>query len=214
MKTRTVGEMLRDERVSRRYRIEDLAKKTRIRAEYLTALEENNFALLPSATFVKGFIKTYGKIFGFDYQPLIALLRRDYKESAKGVLVPREFITPVLRPRLQFSSVTVVFVALVGIFVGLLGYVGVQWFALTRPPSLEIFEPENQTQVASKVVVAGTTEPDAIVMVNEQPVTLQSDGAFSTELFFSAEGIASIVIDATDRKGKTSTEKRTVYVRY
>ncbi len=214
MKTRTVGEMLRDERVSRRYRIEDLAKKTRIRAEYLTALEENNFAVLPSATFVKGYIKTYGSVFGFDHTPLIALLRRDYKESAKGVLVPREFITPVLRPRLQFNSITIVFVALVGIFVGLLGYVGVQWYALIKPPALEVYQPESQVQVASKVVVTGKTEPDAVVIVNEQPVTLQPDGSFSTELFFSAEGIATVIVDATDRKGKTSTEKRTVYVRF
>lgn len=214
MKTRTIGEMLRDERKSRRFRLEDLAKRTRIRIEYLEALEANEFTKLPSATFVKGYIKTYAELFGFDHKPLLALLRRDYKESARGTLVPREFIKPVLKQRITINSVTLFVVALVGIFVSLLGYVGVQWYALTRPPVLEISQPAEQDQVASRVVVSGETEPDAVVTVNDQPVALQSDGSFTTEIFISTEGISTISVESTDRRGKTSREDRTVYVRY
>ena len=96
MRTKTIGETLKDERNKHRLRLEDLAKKTRIRASYLQALEENRFEDLPATTFVKGYIKTYAHVFGFDHQPLLAMLRRDYKESAKGRLIPREFIKPIL----------------------------------------------------------------------------------------------------------------------
>ncbi|MCA9368928.1 MAG: helix-turn-helix domain-containing protein [Pseudomonadales bacterium] len=214
MKTRTIGEMLRDERQGRRFRLEDLANRTRIRIEYLEALEANEFEKLPSATFVKGYIKTYAELFGFDHKPLLALLRRDYKESARGTLVPREFITPVLRQRITFNSLTLFVIALVGVFLSLLGYVGVQWHILTRPPELRVSQPAEQDQVASRVVVSGETEPDAVVTVNDQPVALQSDGSFTTEVFISTEGISTISVEATDRRGKTSREDRTVYVRY
>ena len=119
MKTRTIGEMLRDERQGRRFRLEDLANRTRIRIENIEALEANEFEKLPSATFVKGYIKTYAELFGFDHKPLLALLRRDYKESARGTLVPREFITPVLRQRITFNSLTLFVIALVGVLLGL-----------------------------------------------------------------------------------------------
>lgn len=214
MKTRTVGEMLRDERESRRYRLDELAKRTRIRLEYLEALETNEFAKLPSATFVKGYIKIYAQLFGFDHKPLLALLRRDYKESARGTLVPREFITPVLKRKFSLNSVTFLVVFLIGIFISLLGYVGVQWYTLTRPPSLVVTTPSQQDQVASRIIVSGETVPDAVVTVNDQPVALQRDGSFSTEIFISVEGISTITVKATDRRGKSSQVDRTVYVRY
>lgn len=214
MKTRTVGEILRDERESRRYRLEELAKRTRIRLEYLEALEANQFELLPSATFVKGYIKIYAQLFGFDHKPLIALLRRDYKESARGTLVPREFITPVLKAKFSLNSVTLLVVFLVGIFLSLLGYVGVQWYTLTRPPMLVVTAPGQQDQVASRIIVSGETVPDAVVTVNDQPVALQKDGSFSTEIFISTEGISTITVEATDRRGKSNQVDRTVYVRY
>lgn len=214
MKTRTVGEILRDERESRRYRLDDLAKRTRIRLEYLEALEANEFEKLPSATFVKGYIRTYAQLFGFDHKPLIALLRRDYKESARGTLVPREFITPVLKPSFSLNSITLLVVFLISTFVSLLGYVGIQWYNLNRPPELVVTAPVEQDQVASRIIVSGETDPDAVLTVNDQPVALQQDGSFSTEIFISTEGISTISVEATDRRGKVNQENRTVYVRY
>jgi len=214
MKNKTIGEILRDERESRRFKINDLAEKTRIRLTYLQALEANKFEVLPSATFVKGYIKTYAQVFGFDHKPLIALLRRDYKESARGTLVPREFITPVLKQKFSLSSVTLLVLLLAGTFISLLGYVGMQWYSLTRPPQLTITAPKDQEQVASRVIVTGETEPDAVITVNDQPVALQQDGSFTTEVFLSNEGISTISIESTDRRGKSNEEKRTVYVRF
>ena len=176
LKTRTIGEMLQEERESRRLRLEELAKRTRIRLEYLQALEANQFDLLPSATFVKGYIKTYAQVFGFDHKPLLALLRRDYKESARGVLVPREFITPVLKARFTLNSLTFVVIFLAGIFISLVGYVGVQWYNLQKPPALTVVSPQPQEQVAARVVVSGEAPPDAVVTVNGQSVALQKNG--------------------------------------
>lgn len=206
--------MLREEREFHRLSITELAKRTRIRAEYLEALENNQFELLPAATFVKGYIKTYGQVFGFNYQPLLGLLRRDFKESAKGKLVPREFIKPVLKKRQFWTPITATMVIAAGLFLTLFSYVGVQWYNLNRPPVLEVTQPAENAEVAAQVEVAGKTSTEAVVTVNNQPVALQPDGSFETEIFLPREGISSITVEAKDRRGKSNLIQRTVYVRY
>lgn len=214
MKTRSIGEILRQEREKHHLSIADLAHKSRIRKDYLIALEDNDFVSLPSATFVKGYIRTYGKIFGFDHRPLQAILRRDFKESAKGRLVPREFINPVLKKKFTWTPVTIAVLVLSGIFISFVGYVMVAWFNLQKPPQLEVFAPDNNQTVSAQVIVEGKTLPDAVVSINAQPVSLQVDGSFKTEVFLPREGINTITISSQDRRGKSTTVQRTVKVEY
>ncbi len=214
MKTRTIGEILKAERVYHRLSLVELSQRTRIRLEYLQALEENRFDELPAATFVKGYIKTYSRLFGFDYQPLLALLRRDYKESARGKLVPREFIKPVLQRRFIWTPVTAAVVVVGLIFCVVFGYITVQWYQLNQPPAVALISPQENALVSSQVVVEGQTAPEANVLVNSQPVSLQNDGSFKTEVFIPRQGLATITIEATDRRGKTQLVQRTVYVSF
>lgn len=214
MRQKTVGEMLRDERLTHRIQLPELAKRTRIRLEYLEALEENQFDLLPAATFVKGYVKIYARLFAFDPQPLLALLRRDYKESAKGQLVPREFLTPVLKKRRHLKPVTFVMIGLFLVFLTLVSYIGIQWWMLQQPPRLVVTQPEELAVVGPQVEVRGSTEPEALVVVNEQPVALQPDGSFQTEVSLMTEGIVTIVIQSRDDQGKTSVVQRQVQVTF
>lgn len=214
MHTRTVGQVLKEERQKHRLSLTDLSQQTRIRLEYLKALESDRFQDLPAATFVKGYIKAYARIFGFDHQPLLALLRRDYKESAKGRLVPRDFIKPVLKKGRYWRSVTVVVAALAGLFLGLFLYVGFQWYRFNQPPLLTVSSPQDQELVSAQVLVSGQTLPDAILSVNNQPVALQPDGSFQTEVFLPTEGWSAVVVEVTDRRGRTNRVQRTVRVQF
>jgi transcriptional regulator with XRE-family HTH domain len=57
----TLGEYLRSAREARGISLRDAAQQTRIRFNYLKALEEEDFSRLPGEVFVKGFLKNYGK---------------------------------------------------------------------------------------------------------------------------------------------------------
>jgi cytoskeletal protein RodZ len=46
---------------------------------------------LPNASYAKAYVSNYAKLLTIDPQPLFSNLRRDYRESAKGRLQPREF---------------------------------------------------------------------------------------------------------------------------
>lgn len=214
MKQKTIGEILAEERTRHRISKAQLSRKTRIREAYLDALEENRFEELPPAAFVKGYIKTYAKMFGFDHAPVLALLRRDYKESATGTLIPRDFIAPVIVSARPMRTVTVVVVLLFAGLLSVFGYIGFQWYQLQKPPQLVIEEPVLRQEVGPNVTVRGFTDPEAVVAVNTQPVALRPDGTFETQVTFVSEGIATLVIESTDRRGKTAQEVRQIYVRF
>jgi cytoskeletal protein RodZ len=212
MKTKTIGELLKSQRQHHNLTIAELAAHTKIRPDFLEALEENSFEKLPSAVFVKGYIKTYCSLFGVDDQPLLAILRRDFKESAAGQLVPRDFIKPMLKKRQMWTPVTMAVLVLGVIFLTLISYVGLQWYNIQKPPKLVLTEPTENQFVSATIPVSGHTVSDAIVTVNEQPIGIKSDGSFQTEVYLPKEGIHTITIEATDRRGKTSVVQRAVHV--
>jgi cytoskeleton protein RodZ len=214
MKMRTVGEVLQAERLSRKVSLVDLAAQSRIKVDLLKALEANNFAALPAAVFVKGYIRAYARLLGFDYRPVTALLRRDFKESARGQLVPREFVKTSLRRGRWLTPMRFVAVSLALSLVIIFGYVAWQWRAVSLPPMLVITTPVESAVVAARVEVKGLTQPDNIVVVNDEPVAIRPDGSFVTEVILPTEGLATLKVSATDRKGKQTTKDRTVMVKF
>jgi hypothetical protein len=55
---------------------------------------------------------------------------------------------------------------------------------------------------------------DALVMVDNQPVSLRPDGTFSAETSFLKEGVGTIVIEVRDGRGKTTIVERNVQVQF
>src|SRR5579862_4016075 len=63
-----IGNSLRDARLRRRIELAQAEQATKIRGKYLRALEDEEFELLPSETYVKGFLRTYAEYLGLDAQ--------------------------------------------------------------------------------------------------------------------------------------------------
>ena len=214
MQTKKIGQILAEERQRQRVTLQQLAEQTQIKPAYLKALESNQFDQLPPAPFVKGFIKSYARVFNLDAKSLLALLRRDYHEDQQGSLIPQEMRRASSKKRQFWRPVTLVVLLVAVVFLTLFGYVGWQWYNLNRPPRLIIHTPEESEFVSSQIEVRGLTDPEAIVTVNAQPVSLQPDGSFHTELYLPKEGISTITIEAVDQRGKVNLQQRTVYVKF
>ena len=74
----SIGETLREARMRQRLDIADVEERTKIRAKYLRALENEEFGMLPGPTFVKTFIRTYAEALGLDPQVLVEEYRAYY----------------------------------------------------------------------------------------------------------------------------------------
>jgi cytoskeleton protein RodZ len=76
----TIGETLREARMRRHLDISDVESRTKIRAKYLRALENEEFGMLPGPTFVKTFMRTYAELLGLDPHPLVEEYRATYEQ--------------------------------------------------------------------------------------------------------------------------------------
>ena len=131
-----IGETLREARMRQRLDIADVEERTKIRAKYLRALENEEWGLLPGPTFVKTFLRTYAEAVGVDpyllveeyrltqerrdapeFQPLAPMPARDRRDR-RGGRRPQQ--RPPRRGGLIAAAVVV---ALVGflLVLGLLG---------------------------------------------------------------------------------------------
>ncbi len=77
----SIGDTLREARMRQRLDIADVEARTKIRAKYLRALENEEFGMLPGPTFVKTFLRTYGELLGLDPHALIEEYRATYESG-------------------------------------------------------------------------------------------------------------------------------------
>ena len=94
-----VGASLEDARRALGWSITDASTQTKIRAKYLQALEDENWDVLPSTAYAKGFLRTYARALGLDPDPLVDDYRRRVETGAEpeGLLPFRESILEARR---------------------------------------------------------------------------------------------------------------------
>src|SRR5437667_2081364 len=83
-----IGESLREARMRARIDVSEIEAKTKIRAKYLRALENEEWGLLPGPTFVKSFLRTYAQALGLDGKALVEEYRAQYEGQSDTVLEP------------------------------------------------------------------------------------------------------------------------------
>src|SRR5579863_1997645 len=86
-----IGATLREARERADLDIMDFEVRTKIRAKYLRALEDEEWSLLPGYTFTKGFLRTYADMLGLDGRALVDEFKRQYRD-------PSELEAPPLSP--------------------------------------------------------------------------------------------------------------------
>jgi cytoskeleton protein RodZ len=88
-KTMTIGHYLQRQRESEKMSLESVSKGTRINPAFLQALEEDAFQLIPSETYVRGFLQSYAKFIHLDPAEILGLYRKQV-EPPKGQVRAKE----------------------------------------------------------------------------------------------------------------------------
>ncbi|MGH2350081.1 MAG: helix-turn-helix domain-containing protein [Chloroflexota bacterium] len=94
----TPGERLRAARIRRKISLTEAEQATRIRARYLQALEDDEYAALPSGVYSRGFLRNYAIFLGIPPDEVMPGVperrRRDRRAGVRSVARPMRVSTP------------------------------------------------------------------------------------------------------------------------
>jgi cytoskeleton protein RodZ len=88
-----IGSTLREARMRMHIDMSEVESRTKIRAKYLRAIENEEWDLLPGPVYVKSFLRTYGDFLGLDSRMLIDEYKRRYERPSDNELRPVSTLT-------------------------------------------------------------------------------------------------------------------------
>lgn len=204
---KTIGEVVKDARVRKKYSLKRLEEITKIKSDFIEAIEKESWKDLPNFSTTLGFVKSIAGTLGISERSAVAIFKRDYPPRVQSVNPKPDAVTKLSwSPKLTFALGVGIALLLI------LGYLGIQYSQFISPPSLKVEAPKDGQVVEGKyVVVSGTTDTDAKIIVNNQAVLVTPDGKFLVGLDIVPE-TTEIEIRAIGRSGKETVVKRKISV--
>lgn len=78
-----VADQLRQAREAQKLSLSQAAETTKIRSDYLQALEEGKFDTFPAAVYVRGFVRTYSTLLKLDVPQVMAALETELRQNKR-----------------------------------------------------------------------------------------------------------------------------------
>lgn len=207
---KTIGEKLKDQRISLGISLVKASSDLKIRQEYLESLEKNDYTVFSSDIYAKGFLKSYSKYLKLDSENFAAIFRRDVQGSK--LINNKDKTISVQNNTFLLSQkgirLAIVFTILVIVIYGLFSLLN-QAF---KKPYLEItqpyyvvadsrFEQKSDTQT---IYIEGKTESGTIVKINGVLLPLNTDRSFKSDLLPTSQEQNYYLIEAISNVGVTS----------
>src|ERR1041384_3238377 len=93
--THTIGQRLKTQREGKRLTLEKVFEATRIRVQYLQALETDDLSVLPSPVQARGYLRNYAEYLGLDVEQMLEEMRLMNAQQASGEMIGPADITPL-----------------------------------------------------------------------------------------------------------------------
>ncbi|MDP3899726.1 MAG: helix-turn-helix domain-containing protein [bacterium] len=209
----SIGEVLTQARNERNINLEKAARALKINADYLRALENNEFDKLPQGVYGRNFLREYCFLLKLNSQKMLDIY--DFEEKKQPVA--REERDAFRRQRVkkyEFLSLPKLIRNSLVIVVGLLfvGYLGLRVQAMVAPPELLIFfPPVNYSTDENSLEIKGLSEPDTIISVNGTEMLSNESGEFSYVVHLQ-QGVNIIKINSKKRYSQEAEIMRQVLV--
>ena len=136
-----LGSWLRQAREAKRLSLEDVERETRIRAQFLAALEEEDFSRLPGDVYTRGFLRNYASFLGLDpnealrrYKELIAQPNNGESGPAARLSLDEPVEVPLMEPARSSARLASIILLVIA-----LAIVGVWYFSTVGRDSLPSF---------------------------------------------------------------------------
>ena len=135
----TLAELLYDARIARHLSISEVEKMTHIRAEYIEAMENSNYDILPADVYVRGILKNYSNFLNLPYEEVITLYRKDGVIAGKAVESEKKSIQ--MKERIKIFHVgKFAFIFVLVLIFGMIGFYIFGNYNLLRTPQTLIID--------------------------------------------------------------------------
>lgn len=209
---KTVGNILRESRLSKHLTLDQVEAHTKIRKKFLESIERDDYTSLPSVSYAKGFVKNYSEYLGLSSSTVLAFFRRQTHEAPRSSLLPNKTQEALRQSFFRLTPGRFLAILLSVLLLSFLGYFVLQYQTIKAPPLLTIDSPKDKIMTQERrVEVLGKTDPDATVYINGASVLVRDDGRFFDQISVEP-GVNKVTITATSRFGKTTTIVREVAV--
>lgn len=205
----SIGEELRRLRTFKNLGVDEVAQKLGIRREYLLAMEEENFNLLPAGLYGKNFLKKYAAFLGADKNLVAKFLQEtidDQTETnpfSQKILKKNKFLIfpKIIRNLLLGLAVLICFLYLIFYFK-----------KIVLPPDLTLNQPEKNLMIKeTSILVAGETEKEAEVLINGELILNNNGGTFSQTVNLK-KGVNTLTISAKKKYSQENIILRQILV--
>ncbi|MEK7470979.1 MAG: helix-turn-helix domain-containing protein [Patescibacteria group bacterium] len=204
---KTIGQVLKEARLGKRYSLVKMENITRIKKDFIEALENEDWEALPAFPTILGFAKSLASPLDIPENSVVAVLKRDYPPK-KLFINPKPDISSkfIWSPKLTF------FVGAGMVLSIIFGYLIFQYIRFSSPPKVVVEVPIEGEVVNGKTVhIVGNTETDAKILINNQPVLVSDNGKFTIDLAVTKD-TKEIVVKSISRSGKSTEIKRKIEV--
>jgi len=199
----TIGQQLRAEREKKGLSIKEIEAAISIRALYINAIEEGNYAIVPGEVYLKGFIRNYANYLGLNGQEMVASYRQ-----AQEPIVPEVAETsaePATRTKTNDSeqannkSAKLLIISLLVVCVA-----GSAWWLLgNHPPSKEPIETKQIQPLPSPTAPIATQSTTPVTPVQSKPVVIIAK--YTEKCWTSVVADGKQIYEGTPNDGETIT---------
>ncbi len=206
--TKTVAELLREERLKLEMTHEQIADKAQVSLTHLKNLENGKYELLPGEIYAKQFIKNLAQYYRLSTDALITMYNKE--RGFHQLLIEPKNLT---EKKHLFLWLTPYFIKkfIIGfVSLCLLTYIFWEITAIYRPPQLDIISPKTeQTTDQVFIDIVGLTPKNTNVTINGQAVIINNDGSFK-ETVNLADGLNKFIITAKREHSRTAVKTITI----
>jgi cytoskeletal protein RodZ len=211
--TETLGEKFKKAREKKQMDLSKIEEITKIQTQYLIAIENGDYKKIPGEIYLKNFLKIYAKALNLDQKEILKL----YQEEQKILFVDWQNnfnISPKIKNKIRLLFVSNIFKkSLIGIFLIIfLFYILFEVNNIISPPKLIIQEPSDNLIISeSTIKVAGKTDVNANVTINNQEIFKNADGSFNRIINLQS-GLNLITISAQKKHSREIIKYRKIIV--
>jgi cytoskeletal protein RodZ len=198
------GEKLQQARLQKGLSLEDIAKNTKIKTEFLSYIESGEYQKLPSPSYASGFVRNYARFLDLPDEEILALFRREFDENKAYKVLPKGFEQKSEFPHPRFKIRQAVLLSVI-ILILFLGYLLFQYRDAFLNPPLTIISP-SASITSSQIKIAGKTDANATVYVDKDAVTVDGNGNFE-KIITVFPGKSTVVVKAVNKFSRETVKQ-------